>query len=64
VRKNAAAGLYAAFNVTAANAFDVSITDLTFQQAVNGPDADKWWEAMDKKHKALIKKGVWEEVLR
>jgi hypothetical protein len=64
VRENAAASMYAAFNAAAAHTLDVSITDPTYLQAINGPDADKWWKAMKKEHKALMKKGVWEEVLR
>src|SRR5438045_2219605 len=67
VRQNAAAALstlYAVFNAAAADAVNVSITDPTFQQAINGPDADKWWQAMDKEKNALIKKGVWKEMLK
>ena len=64
VRQNAATALYAAFNAAAADAVNVSMTDPTFNQAINGPDADKWWQAMDKEKNVLIKKGVWKKVLK
>ena len=61
VRQNATAALstlYTVFNAAAADAVNVSITDPTFQQAINGPDADKWWQAMDKEKNALIRKDI------
>ena len=61
VRQNAAAALstlYAVFNAAAADAINVSIIDPTFNQAINGPDADKWWQAIDKEKNELIRKDV------
>lgn len=64
VRENAAAVLYASLDAAVANSTDTEITDPTFQQAVNGPNAEKWWKTMNREFDALIKKGVWEEVKR
>ena len=61
VRQNAAATLsilYTVFNAAAADAINVSITDSTFNQAINGPDADKWWQAMNKEKDVLIRKDI------
>jgi hypothetical protein len=56
--------MYAAVNAATSDSTTPSITDPTFQQAINGPDAVKWREAMNREHDALIKKEVWQEVLR
>ena len=67
VRQNVATilnTLYAVFNTAVADAINVLMIDPIFNQAINGPDADKWWQAMDKEKNALIKKDIWKEVLK
>ena len=53
--------------------FEVLATDLSqgslfcpeiFEQATSGPDADKWWDSMDKEITALLQNRTWELVSR
>ena len=64
VRQNIATILYTAFNTAAVDTVNVLMTDPIFNQAINGPDADKWWQAMDKEKNILIKKDIWKKVLK
>jgi hypothetical protein len=56
--------MYAALDAATSDLTAPSIIDPIYYQAINGPDAVKWREAMNREHDALIKKDVWQEVLR
>jgi len=54
----------AALHAATGDPSSTAITDPTFKQAINGPDADKWWEAINREYDALVRKEVFKLVLR
>jgi transposase InsO family protein len=64
VRENAAAVMFTTLHAATGDTPATTVTDPTFKQAINGPDADKWWEAINREYDALVRKEVFKLVPR